>query len=158
MGWCSGTDVFDSVVANLLTISDENVVVDQITALIVTLQREDWDCEADSGYLTHPLVFKAFQRADPVMAEQIAEMINVEQEASSNLIPSIDDNPEGLHKKYIITKLDGSPAPGEYFVLRLDSEGDPDHVHASTQAIRTYARNIRHTLPKLAEDIEQTFG
>lgn len=57
----------------------------------------------------------------------------------------------GLHKKYTITKADGSAVDPEadYFVLRLDV--DPVARHAA----RTYARNIEARNPQLAADIRK---
>lgn len=61
-------------------------------------------------------------------------------------------NPDGLKHKYNITKADGRPCQGRYFVLKLDSK-DPDHANASKRAARCYADAIRHILPDLAEDL-----
>lgn len=71
------------------------------------------------------------------------------------MIPTKEQNPDGLHQKYIISKVSGEPLdPGaEYFILRLDSGGDPDHVEACRAAIRAYAKNIQPVIPKLASDL-----
>jgi hypothetical protein len=48
---------------------------------------------------------------------------------------------DGLKAKYIITKADGTPCEGRYFVLKLDSK-DPVHARASQLAARTYAQVV----------------
>lgn len=67
-------------------------------------------------------------------------------------LDAIREGLRGLHRKYIITKADGSPVDPEadYFVLRLDT--DPTARHAA----RTYARNIEGRNPQLAEDIRDS--
>lgn len=59
MGWCSGTDVFDSIVSELLKKKPNRLEI--IKALIKALWYQDWDCELDSCYYDHPLVRKAFK-------------------------------------------------------------------------------------------------
>lgn len=41
-----------------------------------------------------------------------------------NAIPTREQNPEGLHQRYIVTKADGTPADGTYIVLRIDNAGN----------------------------------
>lgn len=63
------------------------------------------------------------------------------QFTASNL-PTPEERPDGLHKRYKIEKADGSPVDpnGTYFVLRLDSGGrDRLHVAACRAAARTYS-------------------
>lgn len=59
---------------------------------------------------------------------------------------------DGLKSKYLITKADGTPATGRYFVLKVDSK-DPEHAAACRRALVTYAHEIRHALPDLAMDL-----
>jgi len=71
-------------------------------------------------------------------------------------LPTMQDNPSGLHRRYNITKASGEPVdPGaEYFVLRLDAGGsDPHHIEACRRALREYALWIHSCLPDLANDI-----
>lgn len=78
-----------------------------------------------------------------------------------NPIPDPQLNPDGLHKKYIISKTDGSNVDerAEYFVLRLDDHSkDPAHVQACRKAILTYATEIQAHLPKLADDIRARYS
>lgn len=66
-------------------------------------------------------------------------------------IPSIEENPDGLHRKYIVRKADGSPNDpnASYFVLRLD-DGCRDEVHlrACRIAAAQYASEITRTAHK----------
>lgn len=67
-----------------------------------------------------------------------------------------EENPNGLHKRYNVTKVSGKPVDegAEYLVLRLDSAGkDPMHVAAGRKAALCYAEEIKDHLPKLAADI-----
>lgn len=59
---------------------------------------------------------------------------------------------EGLKAKYHITKADGRPCTGRYFVLKLDSK-DPAHAEACKRAVIAYAHAIRSAIPELAMDI-----
>jgi hypothetical protein len=70
-------------------------------------------------------------------------------------IPIKSKNPGGIHQKYHLSKVDGTPldSNSEYFVLRLDKGGDPAHVRASKAAIRKYAAEIANDLPELSSDI-----
>jgi hypothetical protein len=57
-------------------------------------------------------------------------------------LPTHVQNPQGLHKKYVVSKANGSPSDPDaiYFVLRLDPGCKDDlHVRASRAAARTYA-------------------
>lgn len=64
MGWCSGTEIFDTIVGALV----DNKPVDKkevIKELITALENADWDCQCDSEYIQHPLVKEAFIELDP---------------------------------------------------------------------------------------------
>lgn len=72
------------------------------------------------------------------------------------MIPTHEDNPQGFHLKYAISKLDGKELdPGaEYFVLRLDTNsGTSAHILACRKAIIAYANEIWKTKPEFAEDL-----
>ena len=79
-----------------------------------------------------------------------------------NPIPSKAQNPTGLHQRYTLLRLDGTPVDttkADYFVLRLDDGGsDPAHIAACRAAILTYAAHIQAHIPKLAEDIRARYG
>lgn len=84
-------------------------------------------------------------------------------------IPTIDDNPKGLHQKYVIRKVSGIKGDGgfretlitkavdpsaEYFVLRLDDGcKDKKHVEACRKAVLHYAELIKNHLPELSKDL-----
>lgn len=65
------------------------------------------------------------------------------------------DKRKGLQVKYIIQKVNGHPTDPNayYFVLRVDSNGEPCHVRACRKALRTYAENISTVLPEFAKDL-----
>lgn len=71
------------------------------------------------------------------------------------MIPPKENNPDGYHLKYNVTKADGRPVDpnAEYFVLRLDEGGDPVHVEACRVAILHYADCITPHIPDLANDL-----
>lgn len=73
------------------------------------------------------------------------------------VIPEKEKNPDGLHKRYNVTKVDGDEDPNAvYFVLRLDSMGDdPEHLRACQAAARVYARQIKDHIPGLAADLNR---
>jgi len=57
----------------------------------------------------------------------------------------------GWKRKYVIAKANGKPLDpkAKYFVLRYDSDGDPN----ARAAMRAYAVNVQAVNPKLASDI-----
>lgn len=74
-------------------------------------------------------------------------------------IPAQEDNPNGLHGRYYIEKADGRPVDpdAEYFVLRLDANGDRAHVGAGRDGIAVYADAIERTIPQLAGELRQRY-
>ncbi len=77
------------------------------------------------------------------------------------MIPSKDENPNGLYARYILKKTDGTPIDegAEYFVLRLDRGGDdPKHIAACRKAIMTYVNEIEGHLPQLAADLRDRYS
>ena len=64
-------------------------------------------------------------------------------------------NSKGLYKKYNITKTNGQSIDdkAEYFVLRLDNNGEVNHVNSCKKAILTYADSIKEFLPELSNDL-----
>ena len=72
-------------------------------------------------------------------------------------IPTADVNPNGLHQRYRVEKLNGEPvdAMATYFVLRLDGFGrDGVHVDACRAAARAYAETVRGThLSRVGEQL-----
>ena len=65
MGWCSGTEVFDSFCEGLLDNPNPLDKKRLISNMINTLQNMDWDCERDSAYWDHPLVKEVFHEEYP---------------------------------------------------------------------------------------------
>lgn len=66
MGWCSGTEIFDTVVSDILSSTlQEHSKVNMIVNLINALQDNDWDCETDSKYYKHYVVNIAFRKVRP---------------------------------------------------------------------------------------------
>ena len=64
MGWCSATEIFDTVAEALL--SDEPVdKKEALMTLAETLRDNDWDCEQDSEYWDHPIVQEIFKELEP---------------------------------------------------------------------------------------------
>lgn len=60
-------------------------------------------------------------------------------------IPTIEQNPNGLHQRYNVTKANGEPTDpmATYFVLRLDGMGrDHHHIQACRAAARAYVKAI----------------
>lgn len=89
-------------------------------------------------------------------------------------IPSIEQNPKGLHKRYVLCKIVGLKREGffdqenlitepvdpaaEYFVLRLDLKGkDINHIKACRIGIHAYAGAIEATIPELAKDLRERY-
>ncbi len=74
------------------------------------------------------------------------------------MIPTKEENPNGLHQRYRITKADGSPVDprGAYFVLRLDGLGDDaGHVFACRMAAIAYADNAPDWMKQTADELRR---
>lgn len=72
------------------------------------------------------------------------------------MIPTEQENPDGLNQRYIVTKANGEPCDPRaiYFVLRLDSHGDdPLHIEACRWAARMWAENAPSHLRKVAKEL-----
>lgn len=79
----------------------------------------------------------------------------------SNKLKSEEENPQGLHRRYNVTKVSGEPVDqdAEYFVLRLDDGGDDEkHIEACRLAVIKYADTIEEHLPQLANDLYEKYG
>lgn len=63
---------------------------------------------------------------------------------------------EGLKRKYLIFKTDGTPIQNDafYFVLNADSK-DKFHKKASLKAINEYADSIKLINPILSKDLKR---
>lgn len=89
-------------------------------------------------------------------------------------IPTIDENPKGLHQKYVIRKVTGVKRNGfigrptlvttpvdsdaEYFILRLDDRcKDKKHVEACRKAVLHYADLIKDHIPELSKDLIERY-
>lgn len=90
------------------------------------------------------------------------------------MIPTKEENPNGLHAKYVIRKVvpiknikpNGKrfrniavDKDAEYFILRLDYNGkDNFHAWACREAVLHYAKIISSHLPELSKDIIERYG
>ena len=94
----------------------------------------------------------------------------------NNQLPTVIDNPNGLHQRYKIQKITGWKARhgefaswldpilepvdknAEYFVMRLDEGGkDIEHIKACRIGVHAYADAIEHHLPDLAKDLRERY-
>jgi hypothetical protein len=77
------------------------------------------------------------------------------------MIPTKDENPKGLHQKYVLARVDGKPLEetAEFFILRLDNGAkNPKHKIACRLAVLTYAENIAGHNPILAQDLYERYN
>lgn len=79
-------------------------------------------------------------------------------------IPTQKENPNGLHGRYIIRKVDidgweiDTDTGSEYFVMRLDEGGkDYEHIKACRIGVNAYADAIENHLPQLAKDLRERY-
>jgi hypothetical protein len=73
-----------------------------------------------------------------------------------NKLPSIEENPQGFHQRYVVTKTNGEPVDPRaiYLVLRLDPFGDDlEHVRACRAAAVEYAKKAPPHLTQMAEEL-----
>lgn len=64
MGWCSGTEVFDSFCESFFNPKTKNAH-EILVRIIDTLESLDWDCQMDSAYWDKPAVRAAFMELHP---------------------------------------------------------------------------------------------
>lgn len=66
MGWCSGTEIFDVVVARVynssMTTSEKKTLIKD---LIEVLEDQDWDCQNDSEFWNTNIVRECFEELHP---------------------------------------------------------------------------------------------
>jgi hypothetical protein len=67
MGWCSATEIFDSVCNALLAGKSKEQTIKE---LIEELEGNDWDCQGDSEYYDHPIVKAIFRELHPDWFEE----------------------------------------------------------------------------------------
>lgn len=71
-------------------------------------------------------------------------------------IPTIAQNPNGLHQRYAVTKLNGEPEDPNavYIVLRVDHRGDDKAwTDACRYAVSCLALRLSETHPQLRSDL-----
>lgn len=74
------------------------------------------------------------------------------------MIPTSQDNPDGLHQRYKIAMANGAPCDprAAYFVLRLDGLGDdPGHIAACRAAARAYCDHAPPHLERVAAELRR---
>jgi hypothetical protein len=70
-------------------------------------------------------------------------------------LPKREENPDGLHQRYNVTRADGTYDPdAQYFVLRLDFGGDMEHAMACRAAARTYIAMAPPHMKQVAAELE----
>lgn len=66
MGWCSGTEIFDKVLKEVINTDLPAENKDRIVRVLIdALEDGDWDCQADSRYYKHPIVQHAMRDLHP---------------------------------------------------------------------------------------------
>jgi effector-binding domain-containing protein len=73
-------------------------------------------------------------------------------------LPAEANNPNGLYRKYTITKTDGSQCDpkAKYFVLRLDRNGKDDgHIEACRAAACAYIHNAPEHMRQAASELAE---
>jgi len=67
---------------------------------------------------------------------------------------------KGLYRKYEISRTDGTPIDpdNEYFVLKVEGNGDERHMEACRKAILVYAEEVKEFLPHVSKDIKSRYG
>lgn len=67
-----------------------------------------------------------------------------------------DENPKGFHRRYNITKADGTPCDPRavYLVLRLDNYGDDkEHIEACRLAAKKYVQEAPPHMRQMAKEL-----
>lgn len=64
----------------------------------------------------------------------------------STTLKTHEENPNGLHQRYIVSKANGQPVDENavYFLLRLDGAGnDKPHINASREAALAWCDSVQ---------------
>lgn len=64
MGWCSATEIFDTM-ADILLGSQPVDPKEVLLRIAQVLEDNDWDCQHDSDYWNHPHVREIFKKLHP---------------------------------------------------------------------------------------------
>lgn len=66
MGWCSATPIFDAIGKYVLDSElSEEAQFGIMRTLADALENEDWDCQQDSAYYSHPIIKRVWKDLDP---------------------------------------------------------------------------------------------
>ncbi len=67
MGWCSGTEIFDSIVGDILKSNELSLKTKKklVKKLASSLESQDWDSQCESEYYNDPLVKVIFKELNP---------------------------------------------------------------------------------------------
>lgn len=111
-----------------------------------------WYCQAGGMIEFFGSLVAALANLTPQQASRLGARHDVQPR-----VPSIAENPDGLHQRYSVTPLVGEPDPNAiYFVLRLDNMGDdPGHLAACRQAALAYCDAAPPHLAKMAQELRE---
>lgn len=118
-------------------------------------------CPVCDGGLAYCTVCKGGEAEldDESCEERLARQ--AQRRRARSVIPTIKENPCGLHQRYTVTKNNGESVDRDavYFVLRLDSGGrDWAHIGACRVAARAYVDQIRKEdskhMQQVADELE----
>lgn len=64
MGWCTTTEIFDTVASALL--EDNEVDKKNVLEIVISaLEDGGWECQQDSEFYDHPVVQEIFRKLHP---------------------------------------------------------------------------------------------
>jgi hypothetical protein len=71
----------------------------------------------------------------------------------------MENKDKGIIQKYIISRTDGTPIDPKnaYFILKIEGNGDPEHINASRIAVCAYADAIKNHLPELSKELIEKY-
>lgn len=140
MGWCSGTQIFDTVLDAALPHITDKAARDRFVYLVaVSLWDGDWDCEGDSDYYEEfKHVLDGGERngqawtMDPVVA---AKFPPVKHYQKTYVTPAIEYTG---HNFDVVRLFCASPAPTWGLANETDAYGTADTVHLLPNEVCVY--------------------
>lgn len=99
MGFCSGTDIFDDVVSDILIVPiEKNIKIHLITSLIESLEKHDWDCQQDSVFWANPIVQQSHLNSQ--INWELRKMLRINPNATIEEASEIVKNRIAIEKAY----------------------------------------------------------
>lgn len=162
------TNKFLETVASLLGLHAQAGLADvrERIAFLIEAERSFTELQTTVAECVSILDIKGYGTVTQAAKHMPEKILRLRREFKASPLPTAEERPNGLHQKYIVSRVDGSPVDPEaiYFVTRLDPDRENVNEHriASRFAAMMYAYLVRRNgigpdgsleLANLADDL-----